>query len=222
MRLSIFLFSLILFSTLCKINSAAQAVNILGGNTLNGAVNGVVLGGATMALANNSDDFYPLQVGLGLGTLYGIGAAAYDIATGKGRQVLVSGVFNDGNNSSIIVLMDTFYGAAGGALISLSISLISSDPILEGLQYGTAAGAYVGFAFGLFDSFVLAQRSTEPISFVQPTNNSANGLLTIDYQNGTSVGLISPSLTQTIHLSQTEFSSQSRLSLDVVNIRLNF
>ena len=100
--------------------SKAQTVEILAGNTLNGALNGTLLGGASMALTN-SDDFYPLQVGLGLGTLYGIGMGAFDVVQGGGKPVLVSGLFNDGNNSSIIVLLDTFYGAAAGSIIVTSV-----------------------------------------------------------------------------------------------------
>jgi hypothetical protein len=57
---------------------AAQTINTLGENTLNGALTGTLLGGASMALTNDTD-FYPLQVGLGLGTLYGLGVGAYDL-----------------------------------------------------------------------------------------------------------------------------------------------
>ncbi|MEX0857288.1 MAG: hypothetical protein WD016_04035, partial [Balneolaceae bacterium] len=64
---------LLLFSFQQKAHS--QTIELLAGNTLNGAMNGTLLGGATMAVTNNTD-FAPLRVGVGLGTLYGIGMGA--------------------------------------------------------------------------------------------------------------------------------------------------
>ena len=48
--------------------ATAQTINTLGENTLNGALTGTLIGGASMALTNDTD-FYPLQVGLGLGNI---------------------------------------------------------------------------------------------------------------------------------------------------------
>ena len=104
---------------------AAQTINTLGENTLNGALTGTLLGGASMALTNDTD-FYPLQVGLGLGTLYGLGVGAYDLLKTGGNPTVVSGIFNDGNNSTIIVLLDTFYGAAAGAVVATSVMLVAN------------------------------------------------------------------------------------------------
>ena len=146
--------------------AAAQTINTLGENTLNGALTGTLLGGASMALTNDTD-FYPLQVGLGLGTLYGLGAGAYDLLKTGGNPTVVSGIFNDGNNSTIIVLLDTFYGAAAGAVVATSVMLVANEPLVQGLQYGAGAGAIAGFGFGLFDTFVLANRSTA-LTFMQP------------------------------------------------------
>src|SRR5690554_5157802 len=86
----------------CAANTNAQTINLLAGNALNGAVNGTLLGAANMAVTNNPD-FSPLRVGLGLGTLYGIGVGAYDVSKSGGNPLIVSGSFNDGNNTSIIV-----------------------------------------------------------------------------------------------------------------------
>lgn len=58
---------LVLSSVFQPNKAAAQTINTLGENTLNGALTGTLLGGASMALTNDTD-FYPLQVGLGLGT----------------------------------------------------------------------------------------------------------------------------------------------------------
>ena len=146
--------------------AAAQTINTLGENTLNGALTGTLLGGASMALTNDTE-FYPLQVGLGLGTLYGLGIGAFDLLKTGGNPTVVSGIFNNGNNSTIIVLLDTFYGAAAGAVVATSVMLVANEPLVQGLQYGAGAGAIAGFGFGLFDTFVLANRSTA-LAFMQP------------------------------------------------------
>ena len=146
--------------------ATAQTINTLGENTLNGALTGTLLGGASMALTDDTD-FYPLQIGLGLGTLYGLGVGAYDLLQTGGNPGIVSGIFNDGNNSTIIVLLDTFYGAAAGAVVATSVMLVANEPLVQGLQYGAGAGAIAGFGFGLFDTFVLADRSTT-LTFMNP------------------------------------------------------
>ena len=165
---------------------AAQTINTLGENTLNGALTGTLLGGASMALTNDTD-FYPLQVGLGLGTLYGLGVGAYDLLKTGGNPTVVSGIFNDGNNSTIIVLLDTFYGAAAGAVVATSVMLVANEPLVQGLQYGAGTGAIAGFGFGLFDTFVLADRSTA-LAFMQPATYEIpvqdNGLWQLKQQPG--------------------------------------
>lgn len=216
-----FIFSIaILFSG--TQSSAAQTIELLAGNTLNGAVNGTLLGGATMAL-NNDTDFRPLQVGVGLGTLYGLGVGAYDVAQSGGQQLLVSGLFNDGDNSSIIVLLDTFYGAAAGAIIATSVMLITDEPLLDGLKYGTATGAWIGFGVGVFDSFALSERRTptSTASTISPSNN-ANGLVGIQFGEQTSVGLISPSIIKTYHSNGKDFSQKFTAAVDVLNLKVNF
>lgn len=147
--------------------ATAQTINTLGENTLNGALTGTLLGGASMALTNDTD-FYILQIGLGLGTLYGLGVGAYDLLQTGGNPGIVSGIFNDGRNSTIIVLLDTFYGAAAGAVVATSVMLVANEPLVQGLQYGAGAGAIAGFGFGLFDTFVLADRSTT-LTFMNPS-----------------------------------------------------
>ena len=200
--------------------SKAQTVEILAGNTLNGALNGTLLGGASMALTN-SDDFYPLQVGLGLGTLYGIGMGAFDVFQGGGKPVLVSGLFNDGNNSSIIVLLDTFYGAAAGSIIVTSVMLVANEPLLDGLQYGAGIGAFVGFGFGVFDTFFLSERMTGFASNYSP-GNTANGLMALNFDDQYSVGLINPTVYQTLDISGNNISSSINAGVDLVHVRVNF
>jgi len=209
----------------------AQSVQLFSSNTLNGAINGVVLGGASMFVTDkkvnapfnkNLEDLYALQVGLGLGSLYGLGMGAYDVINGEGRQILVSGFFNDGNNSSIIVLMDTFYGAAAGGIIALSVSLVSNDPIVEAMQYGTGIGAFIGFGFGVFDTFFIAERSAEPATLSYTENKTAEGLATLSLENGTSFGIINPTLFSTLKLSSQDFGITTAPAVQLVNLRVNF
>lgn len=218
-KISIFTF--LLFACVSPFSkSSAQTIELLAGNALNGAVQGTLLGGATMAITDNSD-FAPLRVGLGLGTLYGIGVGAYDITDGEGQAVLVSGLFNDGTNSSVIVLLDTFYGAALGSVVVTSIMLVANERLDKGLQYGSGIGAWAGFGFGLFDAFVLAKRNYEPISTtLNPAN--ASGLLGLGFENGASFGFVNPSIIGTLQPSKYDLSANINPTVEVVNFRLNF
>lgn len=199
----------------------AQTIELLAGNTLNGAVNGTILGGATMAL-NNSTDFAPLRVGVGLGTLYGVGVGAYDIASSGGQQLIVQGLFNDGNNTSIIVLLDTFYGAAAGAVITTSVMLVANEPLVDGLQYGAGIGAWVGFGVGLIDAFALSERITPTSTAMKNTVPGADGLVGIQFDSKTSIGLISPSVTTTYQTTDSGLSRKFKPSVNLLNLRVNF
>jgi hypothetical protein len=218
-KASLFLTVALLFS-LNTFSSRAQTVELLAGNTLNGAVQGTLLGGASMALSN-SNDFAALRVGVGLGTLYGIGMGAYDITTGSGQEVLVSGIFNDGNNSSIIVVLDTFYGAALGSIIVVAVTLVANEPIVSGLQYGAGIGAWAGFGFGIFDTFVLAERTFAPVG-VASTNLKASGLVGVSFKDNSSFGFINPTLINTSEFTSTDFITTIKPAVEMVNFRLNF
>lgn len=205
------------------VNSQAQSIELVAGNTLNGAMNGVLLGGATMAL-QNTDDFEPVRVGLGAGTLYGIGVGIYDVTkTDPGQQFYISGSFNDGTNSSIIVLLDTIYGATGGALIGSSIALILKQPLVDALQYGSGTGAWVGFGFGLFDSFVLAKGPNYSQQSVSLPQSNVSGLLT--YSNASrsvEVGLVSPNIVQQKEFSRQTLKTTYSPSVQVIQLNLDF
>ena len=196
----------------------AQSVEIVAGNTLNGALQGTLLGGAAMGISG-SDDFGALRVGVGLGTLYGLGMGAYDISQAGGRSIVVSGLFNDGNNSSIIVLLDTFYGAAVGSVVVTSVMLVANEPIVEGLRYGASIGAWAGFGFGLFDTFVLAKRSSAPSMAAYNPPNTASGLLGVNFENGASLGFVNPTVIQT---KSADLSFSLSPAVDVMNLRINF
>jgi hypothetical protein len=146
------------------LQSKAQSLELIGGNIVNGAMTGAILGTAVMGL-QDSNDFTPFRIGLGSGILAGSGLAIYDVATlPRGQQFFKSGVFNDGNNSSIIVLLDTIYGAGLGAALGSAIVLIGNESFVEGIQYGASAGAWAGFGFGIVDSFILSQNNRDLVA----------------------------------------------------------
>lgn len=200
-----------------------QTLELLAGNTLNGAMNGVILGGATMAL-QNTDDFEPARVGLGAGTLYGIGVGVNDIVlTQTGQQFYISGTFNDATNSSVLVLLDTIYGAAGGALIASSISLIIKEPLGAALQYGAGSGAWLGFGFGLIDAFVLAEGPDFSAQNTSLQQRSVEGLLTYNSaSNNIEIGMISPDFFSQKKLTSHNLTTTVRPSLRVVDFSIRF
>ncbi|MDZ7808236.1 MAG: hypothetical protein U5K71_14135 [Gracilimonas sp.] len=211
----ILLFTFILSSNPIK----GQSIELLAGNTLNGAVNGTLLGGAVMGLSNNSN-FAPLRIGIGLGTLYGIGVGAYDISQTNGGQMIVTGTFNDGNNSSIIVLLDTFYGAAAGAVIASSVMLVANEPIVKGLQYGASAGGIAGFGFGIVDSFILSDRIMPGVA-ASSRSNSADGLVALSFEDGNSIGFISPSMFTSYDISKDQIRSKFTPYVNLINFKVN-
>lgn len=206
-------------------NVNAQSIDLMAGNVLNGAVNGVVLGGATMAL-NNSPEFDPIRVGVGLGTLYGIGVGVHDLTlVSGGQQFYTSGTFNDATNSSVLVLLDTFYGAAGGVVVASSFTLIAKEPILDGLQYGSAIGAWAGFGFGLIDAFILARRPGDLQSAAGLANgsNGARGIFAYTSEkNDLNIGLIHPTLYRLQEISSDNHTVSVSAGVDLLNIRMNF
>ncbi|MGD8428443.1 MAG: hypothetical protein PVH63_12500 [Balneolaceae bacterium] len=201
----------------------AQSIELVAGNTLNGAMNGVLLGGATMALQNSSD-YEPVRVGLGAGTLFGIGVGVYDVSQiSKGQQFYISGTFNDGTNTSILVLLDTIYGAAGGAIIASSASLIVKQPIVEALQYGSGTGAWIGFGFGLIDAFMFAKGPNYTSTKASlPNQRDVNGFLT--YSNSSHsvrMGIIGPSIIQQKELTaKKSFLRTYHPSLNIIHLKV--
>lgn len=173
---------LFLLSALPIKQASGQSAELIGGNILNGAVTGTILGTATMGL-NNSGDFTALRIGLGAGILGGAGIAIYDVATlPRGHQFFISGTFNDGSNSSIVILLDTVYGSALGAALGSAVMLIGNKSIVDGLQYGASAGAWAGFGFGLIDSFTLSERNRD---FVSETTEGRSAFFQLKRESST-------------------------------------
>lgn len=159
--LPIVFITMFFYMTINHNSAKAQTVDLLAGNIINGAVTGTLLGVGVMGFRNSSD-FAPLRVGLGAGIIGGSGITLYDITTlPQGRQFFISGTFNDGNNSSIIILLDTIYGAGIGAVLGTAVMLIQNKPLVQGLQHGGSFGLWAGAGFGLADAFIFAERNRD-------------------------------------------------------------
>jgi len=199
-------------------NSKAQSARLIGENILNGALTGTILGTATMGLQDDND-FTPLRVGLGAGILAGTGMAIYDVTSvPKGQQFFISGLFNDGTNSSVLILLDTLYGASVGAAVGSAIVLIGNQSILDGLQFGASAGAWAGFGLGLVDSFVLAEKNDD---FV--TNRFINRSSLFQYEgNGTTLSFIQPGFFQQVEISKNTLGLETSPSVHLISFQKTF
>lgn len=204
-----------------------QSLRIVSINTLNGAITGTALGGATIALQNEFDE-YPLRFGLGLGTLFGLGTGFYDLSRTTGDYGYhVSGVFSSANTTGAIVLLDTFYGATTGAIVGLAISLMSKDSdVLKGLQYGSGAGAWVGFAFGLVDAFALSKAGGFDHfydGYSQRTMNPAGLVEFRSHSEQYALGFLNPVMLQTLRNDGQGFlSTHAQLGIEFTRFQLNW
>jgi hypothetical protein len=198
--------------------SNAQSARLIGENMLNGALTGTILGTATMGLQNDND-FTPLRIGLGAGIIAGTGMAIYDVSTlPKGQQFYISGLFNDGTNSSIIVLLDTVYGAGVGAALGSAIMLIGNQSIIDGLQYGASIGAWAGFGVGLVDSFMIAERNED---FVTDRLLNQSSLFQFDHENS-SLSLLQPELFNYAAIGNNSLSVKTTPALQLFSLKTSF
>ena len=198
--------------------SKAQSAELVGANMLNSAVTGTALGVAMMGL-QNSDDFTPLRIGLGAGIIGGTAIAIYDVSTvPKGQQFYISGLFNDGTNSSIIILLDTFYGAAVGAAMGSAVMLIGNQSVLDGLQYGTSTGAWIGFGLGLVDSFVLAEKNDD---FIGSKLSTRSSMFQLEGRNQ-SLSFIEPDLFHYTKISENSLSVQIAPTVNLFSFKKSF
>ncbi|MGF1668971.1 MAG: hypothetical protein ACFCU6_00880 [Balneolaceae bacterium] len=215
----LFLLTIVLSVSLQHEKTNAQTIELLGGNLLNGTVTGSILGAATMGLRNSSN-FDPLRIGFGAGILGGAGIAIYDVVTlPKGQQFFISGTFNDGSNTSIILLLDTFYGTAGGAAIGTAVIILSGNSFSDGVRLGSSIGAWTGFAFGLADAFFMAERNRDLTSSWLLNRNS----IFTSRGSRTEFGLIQPQLQSTPYLtSNGDIISKVSPALGVFSFKLEF
>lgn len=189
---------------------------------MNGALTGLALGGATMGL-QNSGDLNVLKFGLGAGLLYGVGVGIYDLSVvPKGQRFYTSATFNNGHNSTIIVLLDTIYGAAAGAIIGSAVSLLSNSYFVDGLQYGASAGTWVGFGFGLIDSFVLAKGPRQfRASAIHQNPRGAQGLIQFAAdQKKVQFGLVNPTVFSQKVVKGNRMIRDYSFGVEVLNINI--
>ncbi|MEX2463253.1 MAG: hypothetical protein WD513_03105 [Balneolaceae bacterium] len=211
------LFSALLMASIQN-QTKAQSIELVGGNILNGALTGSILGVATMGL-NDTSDFTAFRVGLGSGILFGTGIAFYDLATvPRGQRFFISGFLNDGKNTSILILLDTLYGSAVGVAVGSAVALIGNHALTDGIQYGAGTGAWVGFGVGLIDAFVLAERNSDFIS--SPLLNK-DSLLSLNRSNST-MKFLQPDMIRYNDLSGSTLGARLEPTLNIISYHLKF
>ncbi len=217
--LVLLLFILPVFSQ--QTHAQSYTIEILGGNVLNGILQGAALGGATMAITDDAN-LAPVRVGVGFGILYGVGVGVFDVSKAKGQKLLVQGSFNNGHNTAIIVLLDTGYGAAAGGIIATAAMLVANEPILDGLQVGVGIGAYAGFGFGIFDAFVLSSRGPAPVAMLDRSKD-VQGLITMaNANNNVQMGLLSPAVYNDIRIRGNDILSTPQFGVNALNLKIRF
>lgn len=203
--------------------SEAQGVRLIASNTVSGAATGVTLGFATMAL-NNTENWDYLRFGGGFGTIGGLGIGVYDVVQSTGSGYYVEGLFSGAGSTTTIILLDTFYGALTGAIVGSAISLIAADPILNGLQYGSGAGAWIGFAFGLVDAFIFSTPSAgyDDLFDDFAHNNTARGFLQYSPTSNVSLGAISPTIYTYSDFSDAANYNKFAAGVEIANVNFTF
>lgn len=187
-----------------------QGLQSLTSNTLMGTANGTLLGLATMALTDNAD-WAPMRFGVGMGTLYGLGVGIYDVSVYEvGPGYRVQGMFNSTNYTSMIVLLDTFYGGVTGGVVGTAMALMVNKPLEKGLQYGTGAGLWGGFAFGLVDAFYFSSSGA----------GSQNPSLELNAGESTTVSFLQPNLHTSPFVSNGRMAITQGIGLDVAKVTI--
>ena len=183
-----------------------------------GALTGTALGTATMLIKDESS-FSNLEVWAGMGILGGAGIAVYDLTTATpGQDLVINGFFNEANNSSFIILLDTVYGAGVGAVIGSATALIGTNSLIDGVLSGAGYGAWIGFGFGLFDSLLLAGRTTD-VNAGRFLNNES--LFTLNHHNF-KLNLIQPDLVFYHNLGNNTLTMEIEPVLNVLSVKKTF
>jgi hypothetical protein len=197
-------------------------MKVTAGNTIIGTATGTMVGLGFMGL-QNSNDFTPVRIGIGAGTIFGLGVGVYDVAQmGDFGYYQVDGLFNSTEYTGLIILMDTFYGGVTGAVLGMAVTLMTNDPILNGIQYGGSLGILGGFAFGLVDAFYFSS-NTGTFASLQKPANQVDGLIHVSAKN-LDLGLIHPAV-----YSQKSYNTGLRITtstlqtgLQVAHLKVNF
>lgn len=219
------LFTIITVSLIRLPYAEAQVMRDVMVNTGAGTVTGASLGGAVMLL-NNSTDLEPLRIGVGAGTLFGLGVGIYDAFTiPADDDYYFDGMFASGRYRGTVILLDTFYGAGTGALVGTAISLIGGTSVLEGLRIGSGTGAFVGFGFGLFDAFVIGRPVAFDDFYEDYTVNSTaspSGVISMNVSSASTISFIEPDLITYHDFSTSTPKRQMDMALWISRWSLNF
>lgn len=138
-------------------------VETIGYSVVNGGTTGATVATAVWMVDNDGTpyDINDFAFGVGAGLLGGIGLGIYDALASEGRgDYALKGTFNLSRNRSGIVLMDTFYGAGAGLVISGAITLMQENRSWDTVREGAGMGTILGFSFGLVDALVLAKETS--------------------------------------------------------------
>lgn len=217
-NLPVIILALCFFAVFNHNSAKAQTTDLLAGNLINGAVTGTLLGVGVMGLQSSSD-FAPLRVGLGAGIIGGAGIALYDVTTlPSGQHFYISGTFNDGNNSSIIILLDTLYGVGTGAVLGTAVMLIQNKPLIQGIQHGGSVGAWAGFGFGLADAFLFSERNRDFAA--SHILNRSSLLQTV--AGPLDIGIGAPALYQTIEIGSNALTHSIQPGIEFFSISNRF
>jgi hypothetical protein len=218
----IFLLSILIL--LVSVTAYGQSIKVVAGSTLVGASNGALIGLGVMGL-NNDADLTPLRIGVGVGTLYGIGMGIYDISEmGTSNDFYqVEGIFNTTDYSSLIVLLDTFYGGVAGSVVGVAVSLIVNSPLRDGIRVGGGVGIIGGFAFGLLDAFTFSHKT----GIFDPniaSSRLAPGLVNFIGSDNINMGLINPAFATTPvkNKGTGHYQSFTSQTLELANLRIYF
>ena len=212
---------LILFTSFITLQ--AQALKITAGNTAIGALNGALLGLGGMGITNDSENLVPLRVGVGLGTIYGLGVGIYDVYQNESAVGNPSnfGVLHSSEYLTMITLFDTMYGGATGAVVGMAVSLISGTSIKKGFTQGGSVGIFGGFIFGLADAFYLSKNRTGGFEDSDYTTSS-DGFVTLSVNPNFKISFIQPQLLNQPVLDQGIFKQKTTTTLQVAHFKYRF
>lgn len=204
-------------------NLQSQALKITAGNTAIGALNGALLGLGGMGLANNTENLVPLRVGVGIGTLYGLGMGISDLyqndpAFGNPSHY---GLFHGSEYLTMITLFDTMYGGATGSVVGMAVALIGGTSIKKGFTQGGSIGLFGGFVFGLVDAFYLSKNRTGSIQDSDYTTDS-DGFVTLSVNSNLRISFIQPQMSNYMERKQGATRQTHAITMQIAHINYRF
>jgi hypothetical protein len=143
----------------------AQPIKTMTQSVFNGAATGATIATANWMVQNDGSKLTldDVSFGIGAGLLGGIGVGLIDVFQSSGdSDYAVKGVFNVSRNRTGLILLDTYYGAGAGLILSGAFTLMSDNKSWDNLREGIGVGAWFGFGFGLVDGLILSKQTSVP------------------------------------------------------------